>query len=91
MFISIAASAFDPKPLTSVASSVSTNEPLLRPAAGVTLDDALTGGEDHALVACVPAGTELPAGVRAVGRVEPGSGVTVLGHEPTTSGWELFS
>lgn len=58
---------------------------------GVDLPQALTGGEDHALVACVPAGTELPDGVRVIGRVEPGSGVTAVGFDARTLGWEHFS
>jgi thiamine-monophosphate kinase len=59
---------------------------------GVTLDDALTGGEDHALVAAVPSGAALPAGVTTIGAVEAGEpGVAVLGAQPTTSSWEHFS
>lgn len=44
---------------------------------GVTRLEALTGGEDHALVATVPpeAADHLPPGVAVIGRVEPGSGV----------------
>ena len=59
--------------------------------AGVDLEQALTGGEDHALVACLPAGTELPVGTRVIGRVEPGSGVTAVGFDSGTLGWEHFS
>lgn len=58
---------------------------------GVTLDDALTGGEDHALVATVPAGTALPDSVLRVGSVTSGEGVHVLGHEPRSTSWEHFS
>lgn len=59
---------------------------------GVTLDDALTGGEDHALVATVPAAVALPEGVTVIGAVEAGEpGVTVLGAQPTTPSWEHFS
>ena len=58
---------------------------------GVSLEQALTGGEDHALVACVPPGTELPAGVVTIGRVEEGSGVTAVGFDVRTPGWEHFS
>lgn len=58
---------------------------------GVDLEQALTGGEDHALVACVPAGIALPDGVRVIGRVEPGSGVIAVGFELRTPGWEHFS
>jgi len=58
---------------------------------GVDLDDALTGGEDHALVATVAAGTALPDGVVRIGTVRPGSGVSVLGHDPGARSWEHFS
>ena len=34
------------------------------------LEWVLTGGEDHALVACFPAGVPLPEGWRAIGRVD---------------------
>lgn len=54
--------------------------------AGQTLgersDWELTGGDDHALVATVPVGTELVgvlADARVIGRVLPGEGVTVDG------------
>ena len=58
---------------------------------GVTVEQALTGGEDHALVATLPAGTPLPAGVRAVGRVAAGPATVLLDGEPVTGGWEHFS
>ena len=58
---------------------------------GVSLEQALTGGEDHALVACVPPGTDLPAGVVTIGRVEEGSGVTAVGFDARIAGWEHFS
>lgn len=58
---------------------------------GVDLDAALTGGEDHALVATVPAGTALPDGVVRIGTVRPGSGVSVLGHDPGARSWEHFA
>ncbi|HSK25416.1 MAG TPA: thiamine-phosphate kinase [Jiangellales bacterium] len=41
----------------------------------------LTGGDDHALAACFPAGTGLPARWRVVGRVAEGDGITVAGEE----------
>ncbi len=50
----------------------------------VELSDVLTGGEDHALVATVPAPV---AGCRVIGRVLDGEGVTLDG-EPVTGGWE---
>ena len=50
----------------------------------VALEDVLTGGEDHALVATVPAPV---AGCRVIGRVHKGSGVTLDGT-PVSGGWE---
>jgi len=54
----------------------------------VRLDDVLTGGEDHALVATLPG--EPPAGCRVVGRVVQGEGVRVDGRE-AHGGWEHFA
>jgi thiamine-monophosphate kinase len=52
----------------------------------------LTGGEDHALVGCFPAGTSLPAPWRVVGAVTRGSGVTVDGAPwAGPAGWEHFA
>jgi thiamine-monophosphate kinase len=53
---------------------------------------ALTGGEDHALLACFPAGVALPAGWAELGVVREGRGVTVDGrpHEGS-GGWEHFA
>ena len=60
----------------------------LRPASrGVTLADVLHGGEDHALVATVPAGTPTPYPV--VGRVLAGEGVWVDGGR-VTGGFDHF-
>ena len=43
----------------------------------------LTGGDDHALVACLPDGVELPDGFLEIGRVSKGAAqVTVDGSEP---------
>jgi thiamine-monophosphate kinase len=55
------------------------------------LDWALAGGEDHALAATFPAGTELPAGWAALGEVRAGSGVLV-GSRPRggPGGWNHF-
>ena len=54
----------------------------------------LTGGEDHGLLAAVPAGAGLPAGGRVIGRVlEPGDGprVTLDGRAPDVgAGWDHF-
>jgi thiamine-monophosphate kinase len=51
----------------------------------------LTGGDDHALVATFPAGTELPEPWLLIGEVAEGSGVTVDGEEyDGPSGHEHF-
>lgn len=51
----------------------------------------LTGGEDHALLASFPAGTELPAGWTAIGAVREGRGVTVDGVPyQGPAGWTHF-
>lgn len=58
-------------------------------------DAALRGGEDHALLACFPAGTDLPAGFRAIGRVSDlngadAAGVVTVDGLPVTGrgGWD---
>jgi thiamine-monophosphate kinase len=56
----------------------------------VSLHEVLTGGEDHALVAALPAGVPLPDGVRAIGRVSAGAAVVLVDGEPVTGGWEHF-
>ncbi len=53
----------------------------------ISLQDALTGGEDHALVATL-AGSP-PEGCRVIGRVVEGAGVRVDGH-PVAGGWEHY-
>ena len=50
----------------------------------------LTGGDDHALVATFPAGTQLPSGWTRIGTVGTGEGVTVDGAVPEDGGWEHF-
>ena len=51
----------------------------------------LTGGEEHSLLACFPAGTALPAGWRPLGRVVTGAGVTVGGVlQGPGGGWDHF-
>jgi thiamine-monophosphate kinase len=52
----------------------------------------LTGGEDHALLACFPAGGALPPGWRELGVVRCGRGVTVDGgaYDGHPVGWEHF-
>ncbi|WP_250641950.1 thiamine-monophosphate kinase [Frankia sp. AiPa1] len=55
------------------------------------LDWALTGGEDHALVACLPPSAPLPPGCLRIGSVLPGTGVTVGGHPLLRAGgWNHF-
>ena len=51
----------------------------------------LAGGDDHALAATFPPGTELPPGWRAVGSVHEGTGVTV-DRRPWQggTGWDHF-
>lgn len=41
--------------------------------------DALTGGEDHAMLACFPVNAIIPPEFRVIGRVAPGAGVLVDG------------
>jgi len=55
----------------------------------------LTGGEDHALLACFPAGVALPAAFRPVGRVlagEPDGAPVTVGGRPWDgpTGWRHF-
>jgi thiamine-monophosphate kinase len=53
----------------------------------VDLQDVLTGGEDHALLATLPGPP--PHGARVIGRVVAGEGVRVDGR-PADGGWEHF-
>ena len=61
-------------------------EPLQAAAAAYNVNPKvwmLTGGDDHALVACLPDGVELPDGFLEIGRVSKGGAqVTVNGSEP---------
>jgi thiamine-monophosphate kinase len=58
---------------------------------GVTDDDLLGGGDDHALVASLPPGAAVPAGAFVVGRVTSGSGVLVDGGAwPGSAGHDHF-
>jgi thiamine-monophosphate kinase len=64
-------------------------------AAAVGEEDArrcvLTGGEEHALLACFPAGTTLPVRWRPLGTVVPGAGVLVDGApQGQGGGWDHF-
>jgi len=75
-------------------SSLEIPEPFLAVAAALNADPAsfaLTGGDDHALLATFPADVSLPDGWRVIGRVTEGEGVTVDGEAydgPT--GWTHF-
>lgn len=70
-------------------------------ASGVAIDfdlaavgdiDALTGGEDHAMLACFPLTATLPPGFRIIGRVAPGDGVLVDGVRfDARGGWDPFA
>jgi thiamine-monophosphate kinase len=52
----------------------------------------LTGGEDHALAATLPADATLPSGWTVIGEVTDGEGVQVVGAEVEgTGGFEHFS
>ncbi|HET6212323.1 MAG TPA: thiamine-phosphate kinase, partial [Micromonosporaceae bacterium] len=51
----------------------------------------LAGGDDHALVATFPAGTELAEEWHVIGSVREGAGVTVDGKPYAgPGGWEHF-
>ncbi|HWH27277.1 MAG TPA: thiamine-phosphate kinase [Pseudolysinimonas sp.] len=53
---------------------------------------ALTGGEDHALLATFPPDVELPSGFRDIGRVISGSGLSLDGTPYTgRGGWDPYA
>lgn len=53
---------------------------------------ALTGGEDHALLACFPVNGPIPSEFRVIGRVAPGSGILVDGVPfESRGGWDPFA
>ena len=57
----------------------------------LSLQWALTGGEDHSLAATFPPSVSLPPRWRVIGAARPGSGVTVDGEPYQGSlGWEHF-
>ncbi|MBX3193767.1 MAG: thiamine-phosphate kinase [Microbacteriaceae bacterium] len=70
-------------------------------ASGVALDldsdavgspRALTGGEDHALLAAFPAGVAMPGGFRAIGIVRTGEGLLVDGRPyDHRGGWDPYA
>ncbi|WP_348787463.1 thiamine-phosphate kinase [Leifsonia sp. NPDC080035] len=52
---------------------------------------ALTGGEDHGLLAAFPAGATLPGGFRRIGAVREGAGLLVGGHPfDERGGWDPY-
>ena len=53
------------------------------------LECVLAGGEEHSLLATF--GGQLPAGWRALGRVEVGEGVTLDGEPQQPRGWDHFA
>jgi thiamine-monophosphate kinase len=78
----IESGALDIGPLIAAAEALGGGDPL---------DWALTGGEDHSLVATFPPGTPLPERWRVIGEVRAGQGVLVDGrpHEGS-AGWRHF-
>ena len=58
-------------------------------AEGVTMEDVLHGGEDHALLATLPPYSEVPTGVVVIGAVVEGSGVALDGVD-VSGGWDHF-
>ncbi len=58
---------------------------------GVTAEELLTGGEDHALAFAIPAGARLPAGAVVIGRVSEGGGVYVDGQTASAGGYDHFA
>ena len=51
----------------------------------------LGGGDDHAILATFPAGTDLPEGFTVIGSVSEGEGVTVDGAAyDGPAGWSHF-
>jgi thiamine-monophosphate kinase len=58
----------------------------------IRFPEALTGGEDHALLATFPPGTALPGRFRRIGMVVPGEGVLVDGRPyDGRGGWDPFA
>ena len=55
------------------------------------LEWALTGGEDHHILATFQSAGAVPTGWTVVGDVRPGAGVAVDGAPPSGLGWDHFS
>ncbi|PJJ63668.1 thiamine-phosphate kinase [Compostimonas suwonensis] len=60
-------------------------------ALGPRIEPALTGGEDHALLATFPAKSPLPTAFRPIGRVVAGAGITVDGEPFEPRGWDPYT
>lgn len=77
-----------------VTSSLPVNPRLVEVASALGRDHlewALTGGDDHALVATFPHGAQLPPGWDAIGSVTSGSGISVNGAPwQAAGGWDHF-
>jgi len=72
--------------------AVDVDSALVVTAPGPRLDQVLTGGEDHALVATFAPGAELPAGWRMIGTVHEGSAAVTVDGKPWDGpgGWSHF-
>jgi thiamine-monophosphate kinase len=80
-------------PLSDAAAILSSSSGTDRSASptAIPLSWALTGGEDHSLVATFPASAALPPRWRVIGTVGDGTGVTVDGTPyPDAGGWQHF-
>lgn len=59
---------------------------------GIDPRRALTGGEDHALLATFPPGAALPGGFAAIGRVDEGAGLRIGGRPfDERGGWDPYA
>lgn len=64
---------------------------LLACGGGCSLEEILTGGEDHGLLATFPEGALLPAGFRAIGVVKARSSDLLVDSTPTSPrGWDPY-
>jgi thiamine-monophosphate kinase len=79
-----------PPALTDAAAALGL-DPAARAGSPGPLSWLLTGGEDHALAATFPFGTQIPTDWVVIGRVHPGRGVYVDGmNYPGMIGWQHF-